>query len=77
MKAIEGRIDIAKDDISGAVLNIDHTAYQAAVNASKLREASKHQLENNTNDINSIKEELSEIKQMMRQLLGSVMDDGR
>ena len=77
MKAIEGRIDIAKDDVSGAVLNIDHTAYQAAVNASKLREASKHQLENNTNDINSIKEELSEIKQMMRQLLGSVMDDGR
>ena len=77
MKAIEGRIDIAKDNVSGAILNIDHTAYQAAVNASKLREASKHQLQNNTNDINSIKEELSEIKQMMRQLLGSVMDDGR
>ena len=77
MKAIEGRIDIAKDNVSGAILNIDHTAYQAAVNASKLREASKQQLESNTNDINSIKEELSEIKQMMRQLLGSVMDDGR
>jgi len=77
MKAIEGRIDIAKDNVSGAVLNIDQTAYQAAVNASKLREASKQQLESNTNDINSIKEELSEIKQMMRQLLGSVMDDGR
>ena len=77
MKAIDGRIDIAKDDVSGAVLNIDHTAYQAAVNASKLREASKHQLQNNTNDINSIKEELSEIKGMVRQLLGSVMDNGR
>ena len=77
MKAIDGRIDIAKDNVSGAVLNIDHTDYQAAVSASKLREASKQQLESNTNDINSIKEELSEIKQMMRQLLGSVMDDGR
>ena len=77
MKAIEGRIDIAKDDISGAIINIDQTAYQAAVSASKLREASKQQLESNTNDINSIKEELSEIKGMVRQLLGSVMDNGR
>ena len=52
-------------------------ADQAAVNASKLREASKHQLESNKNDINSIKEELTEIKGMLRQVLGSVMDDGR
>ena len=72
MKAIDGRIDIAKDDVSGAVLNIDHTAYQAAVNASKLREASKQQLESNTNDINSIKTELTEIKTMLRTLI-----DGR
>ena len=69
MKAIEGRIDIAKDNVSGAVLNIDQTAYQAAVNASKLREASKQQLESNTNDINSIKEELRELKTMMRTLM--------
>ena len=72
MKAIDGRIDIAKDDVSGAIINIDQTAYQAAVNASKLREASKQQLESNTNDINSIKSELSEIKTMLRTLI-----DGR
>jgi len=72
MKYVEGRNDIIKDDTTGAVLNIDHTAYQAAVNASKLREASKQQLESNTNDINSIKSELSEIKTMLRTLI-----DGR
>ena len=72
MKYIEGRNDIVKDDITGAVLNIDHSAYEAAVNASKLREASKHQLESNTNDINSIKTELTEIKTMLRTLI-----DGR
>jgi len=72
MKYIEGRGDIVKDDITGAVLNIDHSAYEAAVNASKLREASKHQLESNTNDINSIKTELTEIKTMLRTLI-----DGR
>ena len=69
MKYIEGRGDIVKDDITGAVLNIDHSAYEAAVNASKLREASKHQLESNTNDINSIKTELTEIKTMLRTLI--------
>ena len=69
MKYIEGRGDIVKDDITGAVLNIDHSAYEAAVNASKLREASKHQLESNTNDINSIKTELTEIKIMLRTLI--------
>ena len=72
MKYIEGRGDIVKDDITGAVLNIDHSAYEAAVNTSKLREASKHQLESNTNDINSIKTELTEIKTMLRTLI-----DGR
>ena len=72
MKYIEGRGDIVKDDTTGAILNIDHSAYEAAVNASKLREASKHQLESNTNDINSIKTELTEIKTMLRTLI-----DGR
>ena len=72
MKYIEGRGAIVKDDITGAVLNIDHTAYEAAVNDNKLREASKHQLESNTNDINSIKTELTEIKTMLRTLI-----DGR
>ena len=68
-KYVEGRTDIIKDGITGAVLNVDHNAYQAAVNASKLREASKHQLESNTNDINSIKEELSDIKSLLKQLV--------
>ncbi len=76
MKGIEGRIDVVKDPISGAIINIDTSAYQAAVSASKLREASKQQIEANTNDINSIKDELTDIKGMLRQILGSVTNDG-
>ena len=41
------------------------------------RQVSKKQLEDNTNDINSIKEEVSEIKDMMKQLLNRLIDDGR
>ena len=49
----------------------------ASVMASKNRQVSKKQLEDNTNDINSIKEEVSEIKDMMKQLLNGFIKDGR
>tara|TARA_B100000902_G_scaffold395803_1_gene455197 strand:+ start:726 stop:959 length:234 start_codon:yes stop_codon:yes gene_type:complete len=77
MKIIDGRNDIVKDPITGAVINIDSDAHRAAVESAKARESAKDQLTTNTNDINSIKEELFDIKNMMRQLLGSMNDDGR
>ena len=77
MKIIEGRTDIVKDPVTGAVINVDSDAHRAAVESSKLRQHAKDQINANTNDINSIKEELSDIKNMMRQLLGSMNDDGR
>jgi hypothetical protein len=77
MKIIEGRTDIVKDPVTGAVINVDSDAHRAAVESSKLRQHAKDQINANTNDINSIKEELSDIKNMMRQLLGRTSDDGR
>ena len=77
MKIIEGRTDIVKDPVTGAVINVDSDAHRAAVESSKLRQHAKDQINANTNDINSIKEEVSDIKDMMRQLLGRTSDDGR
>ena len=77
MKIIEGRTDIVKDPVTGAVINVDSDAHRAAVESSKLRQHAKDQINANTNDINSIKEELSDIKDMMRQLLGRTSDDVR
>ena len=77
MRIVEGRTDIVKDPDSGAVISIDSEAHRAAVESSKLRQQAKDRINANTNDINSIKEELSDIKNMMRQLLGSMDDDGR
>lgn len=77
MKIIDGRTDIVKDPVTGAVINVDSDAHRAAVESSKLRQHAKDQINANTNDINSIKEELSDIKDMMRQLLGRTSDDGR
>ena len=77
MDNIEGRTDIVKDPNTGAIISIDSEAHRAAVESAKARESAKDQLTDNTNDINSIKEELSDIKDMMRQLLGSMINDGR
>ena len=55
MYNVEDRIDLKRDPASGAIINVDTDAYMAAVSASKNRQVSKKQLEDNTNDINSIK----------------------
>jgi len=69
MENIEGRTDIIKDPYTGAIINIDTGAHRAAVEASKARQLAKEQLKTNTNDINSIKEELSDIKSLLKQLV--------
>jgi len=77
MYNVEDRIDLKRDPVSRAIINVDTDAYMASVMASKNRQVSKKQLEDNTNDINSIKEEVSEIKDMMKQLLNGFRDNGR
>jgi len=59
---IEDSNDLIKDTLSGAVLNTNTNAYTA----SKRRRLYKQQRED---DINSIREELAELKGMLRSLL--------
>ena len=69
---IMGRTDIVRDPNSGAIINIDANSHEAAVSSNKARQIAKEELRNNTKDINSIKDEISEIKTMLRTLI-----DGR
>jgi len=59
---VQDNKDLVKDTSSGAVLNTNTQAY----NAAKRRRLYKQQKED---DINSIKEELAEVKEMLRSLL--------
>ena len=72
LRPVEGNKDLARDMDTGAILNINKEAFAGAKRARELREKAKDQLEINTNDINSIKSELTEIKTMLRTLI-----DGR
>ena len=72
MYTIEGRTDIVKDPNTGAIINIDDAAHRSAVAGHKARQRAKEEIKNNTNEINSIKEELTEIKTLLKALI-----DGR
>ena len=60
---------LARDTDSGAIVNIDRSAYLTALEQHKNREKQKKTIEDNTNDINSIKSEISEIKTMLKTLI--------
>ena len=72
LRAVEGNKDLARDMDTGAILNVNKEAFAGAKRARDKREKAKEQLETNTNDINSIKTELTDIKTMLRTLI-----DGR
>ena len=72
IQPIEGYKHLVRDKETGAVLNIN-TEIPAGLKLAKLKKRKEQeQLETNTNDINSIKDELTEIKTMLRTLI-----DGR
>ena len=60
---------LSRDLETGAILNTDMKVAEGLRMAKKNRQKTKDQLETNTNDINSIKTELSEIKTMLRTLI--------
>ena len=66
IQPIEGYKHLVRDKETGAVLNIN-TEIPAGLKLAKLKKRNEQeQLETNTNDINSIKTELTEIKTMLR-----------
>ena len=69
MENIQGRADIVRDPKTRAIINVDVASHETAVASSKARELAKDQLKINTTDINSIKDELSDIKSLLKQLV--------
>ena len=61
---------------SGAILNTQTSGAETLRLLKEKKQKEKMQLQQNTDDINSMKEEVSEIKDMVKQILGS-LSDGR
>ena len=69
LQPVKDHRNLARDTDSGAIVNIDRSAYLNALEQHKNKEKQKKTIEDNTKDINSIKTEVSEIKTMLKTLI--------
>ena len=76
LQPVKDHRNLARDTDSGAIVNIDRSAYLNALERHKNKEKQKKTIEDNTKDINSIKSEISEIKTMLKTLIEG-KDHGR
>ena len=74
---VKGFKNLARDLDTGAILNIDERAPLGLKLAKNKRRKEQEQLENNTDAINNIKSELTEIKSMLKTLLMEGKNNGR
>ena len=61
--------DLARDTQSHAVVNTNMAAYQAAVERSRVAQKNKDELRDAVRDINNLKSEMHEIKELLLQTM--------
>ena len=66
---VEDHPELARDEYSKAVTNIDNDAYTKYMLGATARKERNATLMSNTEEINNLKEDMSEIKDMLRQLI--------
>ena len=67
---VEGHSSLARDIRSNAIVNTNKSEYQLYMNRVKQRESQGDKLRNVVKDINNLKGELREIKELIKGCLG-------
>jgi wobble nucleotide-excising tRNase len=68
---VEGHASLVRDTATGAILNNNRTEYEEYLDRKKKAEAREAEISQHTEDINNIKNELTEIKQLLKQLVST------
>ena len=66
---VEHHPELVRDEWSKGITNIDNDAYTNYMNGALTRKQRAKTLEENTKEINNLKQDMSEVKDMLRQLL--------
>ena len=66
---VEGHESLARDIRSNAIVNTSKTEYQIYMNRVKSREQQGDQIRNTIKEINVLKQELFEIKSLLKEVL--------
>jgi wobble nucleotide-excising tRNase len=68
---VEGHTSLVRDTTTGAILNNNRTEYEEYLDRKRKAEAREAEISQHTEDINNIKNELSDIKQLLLQLVST------
>ena len=72
---VEHYPELRRDEYSKGITNIDNDAYSNYMQGALTRKQRNATLQSNTEEINNLKEDMSEIKDMLRQLINK--ENGR
>jgi len=64
---VEGHVGLVRDNISKAVINTNKADYQEYMRRAKARETQRDSLTDAIKEINSLKQELFEIKKLIKE----------
>jgi len=68
-QVVEDRPELIRDTFSKGITNRDISAYNTYMDAAEKRKQRRIKIDNTVEEINNIKQEMSEMKEMLRQLL--------
>ena len=71
IKSIEGHPDLVKNMKTGAVINTNHDAYAAAKKRAAAAQAQRDEIRDTNREINHLKSEIHEIKNLLKELVGN------
>ena len=66
---VESHPELSRDEYSKGITNIDNDAYSNYMQGALARKERNATLQSNTEEINNLKEDMSEIKDMLRHLI--------
>ena len=66
---VEHHPELRRDEYSKGITNVDNDAYNNYMQGALARRQRNQTLEQNTKEINNLKQDVSELKDMLRQLL--------
>ena len=66
---VEGYTELARDSNSHAIINTSKSAYQRAVSRAKAATKERDEIRSNAREINNLKCEMHEIKDMLKKVL--------
>jgi hypothetical protein len=66
---VEGSSDLVRDPNSGAIINTNKTAYENALAVAKAAKEKEEKIKSLESDINTIKDDITSMKEMLLQLI--------